>query len=133
MYKIDGDKEILYQWDINQRIIVLDEMINEVHFSNRNYEEAFVVDVYEENGTRYANIPNILLQDDWVIKVYLVCGDFVIDASSIVVIGRVKPAEYAYEETKIISFRELENRVDELDALIGDVSTLLDDINGEVI
>lgn len=122
MYKIDGGKEFLYQWDINQRIIVLEDTVDEVHFNNRISEEALIVEVYTENGNRYANIPNILLQEDWAIKVYMVSGDYVKEYDSIVVNGRVKPADYVYEETEVKNYEELEKRIAALEQNTIDLS-----------
>lgn len=119
MFKLDGEKEFLYQWDKDQRIIVLEPEVEEVHFNNRKCEEALIVEVYEVNGIRYANIPNILLQEDWSIKVYGVCGDCVRKANSIVVYSRVKPSDYVYEETVVKNYAELEKRIAALEQNTG--------------
>ena len=50
MFKILDGREYFYQWDLNQKLIVEDDSINEVHFSNRTdgWSEIDVPDEYEE-------------------------------------------------------------------------------------
>lgn len=115
MLFLENDKECLYQWDINQRVIVDDNEITEVEFSNGANGAGLVCAVYDENGKRYANIPNILLQDRWNIRAYGCCDVSVIDVLYIDVIKRVKPDDYVYEETEVKTYEALEARVKALE------------------
>ena len=68
MLKIQGTRNYLYQWDLNQKVIVVDnDSVNEVHFANEGQNDnALTVEVKEDSKARYAEIPNILLQSmEW--------------------------------------------------------------------
>lgn len=113
--RIEDGRLSFYQWDINQRLIIEDEKIEEVHFSNAITKPALVCDVYVESGVRYANVPNILLQTDWTLKAYGCCDECVRDAESYIVNPREKPADYVYTETEVKTFSALEERIEELE------------------
>ena len=115
MFKIYDGREHFWQWDLNQKLIVEDPTINEVHFSNRADKDSLPVDVYEENGLRLANVPNILLQEDLKIKVYAYSVDHTKHEAWFYVTTKSKPADYIYTETEI-----------------KDYNSLLDKINGKV-
>ena len=110
---IDGRKE-LWQWDKNRQLIVKDDSINEVHFCNNTSEVALVCEVFEQDGLRLVNVPNILLQEDWNINVYAYCGYTKIE-KTFKVNRRSKPADYVYTETEIKDYEDLKARVDEIE------------------
>ena len=116
MFKIENGRLSFYQWDINQRLIIEDASINEVHFSNRTSDYALVCEVYEENGLRLVDVPNILLQDDWTIRVYAYCANYTKIEENFIVFTRSKPADYVYTETEIKTFSLLEKRMDKLES-----------------
>lgn len=61
------------QWDSNLIIhIVVDEVIDEVHFFNPRSDRALVTNVTYENGCYVTNIPNILLEESLPIMGYTV-------------------------------------------------------------
>ena len=76
MFEILNGREHFFQWDLEQKIIVNDATINEVHFSNKTDESSLVCVVEEYEGKRVANVPNILLQTDWAIHVYAYCTNY---------------------------------------------------------
>ena len=115
MFKIYDGREHFWQWDLNQRLIVEDPTINEVHFSNRADKDSLVVEVYEENSLRLANVPNILLQEDLKIKVYAYSVDHTKHEAWFYVATKSKPADYVYTETEV-----------------KDYNSLLDKMNGKV-
>lgn len=96
MFKIFDGREEFFQYDVNQKIIVADPSINEVHFCNRMDDCSLVCEVYEENGLRLAAVPGILLQTDLPIRVYAVCTDYTKSAKIFKVRARTKPADYVY-------------------------------------
>ena len=118
MFKIENGRLSFYQWDNNQRLIIEDPTITEVHFCNRTSDCSLVTEVYEENGKRFANVPNILLQEDWTIRVYAYCADYTLIEEKFIVFTRSKPADYIYTETEIKTFGALERRMDELEATV---------------
>ena len=63
IFKIYDGRTNFWQWDTKQKLIVLDERITEVRFSNRNMEHSKRRIVYtDNNGMRICNVPDILLQ-----------------------------------------------------------------------
>lgn len=116
-FHVFGDRPILYQWDLNRRIVV-DVACQEVHFSNTLDGEALVVDTYTEDGVTYANIPNVLLQTAFPVNVYAyVCGSeqFTRRAEVLEVMPRSKPADYVYTETEVKNYEALAARLDEIE------------------
>ena len=111
MFKIYDGREHFWQWDLNQKLIVEDPTINEVHFSNRADEDSLPVDVYEENGLRLANVPNILLQEDLKIKAYAYSVDHTKHEAWFYVTTKSKPADYVYTETEVKTYDNLLNQI----------------------
>lgn len=63
IFKIYDGRTNFWQWDTKQKLIVLDERITEVRFSNRDMEHSKRRPVYTDNdGVRICNVPDILLQ-----------------------------------------------------------------------
>ena len=131
MFKILDGREFFYQWDLNQKLIVEDDSINEVHFSNTTDGSSLVVEVDE---LRQASVPNILLQDYWDIRVYAYCSSgeskYTKVEEKFEVKKRSKPEDYIYteEENKI-----WDNKVDIFQGKENSKKILSTDENGEVI
>lgn len=63
IFKIYDGRTSFWQWDTRQKLIVLDDRITEVRFSNRNMEHSKRRPVYTDNdGVRICNVPDVLLQ-----------------------------------------------------------------------
>lgn len=63
IFKIYDGRTNFWQWDTRQKLIVLDERITEVRFSNRDMEHSKRRPVYtDNNGVRICNVPDLLLQ-----------------------------------------------------------------------
>lgn len=63
IFKIYDGRTNFWQWDTKQKLIVLDDRITEVRFSNRNMEHSKRRPVYTDNdGIRICNVPDLLLQ-----------------------------------------------------------------------
>ena len=96
--------EKFYQWDINQRLVIEDANIKEVHFSNVLTPTAIVMKVYEEDGKRYVSVPQMLLEQPYNISAYASCGECVEFDNEYEVVKRAKPENYdasAYSATGI--------------------------------
>ena len=111
MFRIEDGREHFWQWDSNQRLIVDDAAITEAHFSNKTDDFALVCEVFSENGKRLVNVPNILLQDDWRIRVYAFMIDHTVVEDCFKVVTRSKPDSYIYEETEVLNYGTLAERV----------------------
>lgn len=115
MFKIYDGRIEFVQWDLNRKIIVEDPTISEVHFCNKTDNCSLVVEVYEKDGLRLANVPNILLQNNWDIRVYGYCGEcYTKQYARFKVVGRTKPADYVYTETEIKSWETIAQRCEEV-------------------
>lgn len=115
--KLWRDKEHLWQWDIDQRVEVLeDDLSLQVHFVHNG--EVLAVGVYEEGGKIYANIPNILLQVAGKIRGWVyrpgesasTLGSF-----DLTVVARQKSPDYVYTETEILTWYQLSERINQLE------------------
>lgn len=63
IFKLYDGRTSFWQWDTKQKLIVLDERVTEVRFSNRNMEHSKRRPVYtDENGVRVCHVPDLLLQ-----------------------------------------------------------------------
>ena len=94
-------------------------MCSEVHFCNGVSDCSMVCRVYEEDGFRLVNVPNILLQMPKAIKVY----SYICDGEEkytelqriFPVFPRSKPDDYSYTEVEIERYETLEGRISELE------------------
>lgn len=128
---IDGD---LYQWDTG-RIVLIDPSseyhIHEVHFTNRKMDYAYVAKTYDEDGSTYCAIPNILLQQSYDIYCYEVRenndGEESTSTTILKVTKRNRPLDYVYTEPEKYTYRELEERIEKLEASFEEVKTTADE------
>jgi hypothetical protein len=128
MFRIEDGRDSFYQWDSNRRLIIEDNSISEVHYCNKTDDCSLVTEVYEDNGKYYSNVPNILLQTDWAIKVYAFNRDYTKHCKTFKVNARTKPADYIYEETELRTWQKIVDYNNELIASIGDIEAAIDEI-----
>lgn len=121
MFKIYGDRPELWQWDLGQKIIVEDANVSEVHFYDGINSLALVCEVYDLDGLRIANIPNVVLQDNCDMNIFAFVkdndGGYTKHREIIKVNKRSRPADYIYTETEVKSYEALEKRIDEMGGL----------------
>lgn len=115
MFKIYDGRSQFYQWDIDRQLIIEDASVNEVHFCNRTDDCSLVCEVYEMDGLRVVNVPNILLQENWRINVYAYDSNYTKHCEVFDVVKRSKPADYVYTETEIKNYDDLVERVDQIE------------------
>lgn len=116
----DGRKEF-YQWDADRKVIVDDNSITQVHFCNRTDECSLVTEVYELDGKRVADVPNILLQTAWRINVYAYDSNYTKHSDVFCVVARSKPANYIYTETEVLNYNTLLERVNAVEENVGQI------------
>lgn len=112
MFKIYDGREHFYQWDLNRKLIVDDPEVKQVHFCNRTDNCSLVCETYVEDGLTVVNVPNILLQSDWKIRVYAYDGYHTKHDKCYDVKSRTKPSDYAYEETEILNYETMGAKID---------------------
>ena len=130
MFKIYGDRGGLWQWDLNQKLIVEDAACNEVHFCNGVDNCSLVCEVYELDGERVVDIPNILLQgndkvnrfeDSFKISVFAHVRQedscrYTEYKEVLKVKKRSKPADYIYTETEVLDYETFKAEFEEFKA-----------------
>jgi hypothetical protein len=103
MFKIADGREYFYQWDLDRQVIVDDPSIVEVHFCNRTDDCSLVTKVVDGR----ANVPNILLQTSFDIRVFGYDGKATLHDKKFKVNARTRPADYVYTETEVLSIEKL--------------------------
>lgn len=116
--------ERLTQWDVDQYILIGGSGLTEapkIHFCNAVSDEALVVGSEMEGDLIKAKIPNILLQDKYLIMAYLYVYDPTVSSISamtkatikIPILPRQKPSNYPYvEDIDYISATSLEAKIE---------------------
>ena len=64
------DGKHFYQWDRERVLLVLDEEVDQVHFTNDTVTRAIVKDVYIADGVRVVDVPTVLLQSPCNLTAY---------------------------------------------------------------
>ena len=111
MFRIADGREHFYQWDLDRQVVVDDPSIVEVHFCNRTEDVSLVVEVVDG----LANVPNILLQSSFDIRVFGYDGKATRHDAVFKVKAKTKPSDYVYTETEIKSYEYLENKIKEIE------------------
>ena len=109
MFTLKKDVPQLYQWDSNVKLIVEDDRINQVQFSQRFSRTAVCVKV--EN--RECFIPNEFLQSYYDIFAYACIvdndGQVCEFSEMFTVFARPKPDNYIYTPTEILTIKRIED------------------------
>lgn len=124
MFTLKKDIPQLYQWDSNIKLIVEDDRINQVQFSQRFSQTAVCVEV--ENGECF--IPNEFLQSYYDIFAYACVVDDdgqVCEYSEMFsVYARPKPDNYIYTPTEILNLKHIEDELNKkFEALAKEVNS----------
>ncbi len=101
MFQIYNGRKAFWQWDSGQRLLVLDERCQQVHFQKENDTKALVCPITEEDGQRFVRVPDALLQSPQRLYAYALVeedsGFRVLDYRFFDVYPRAKPEDYIYE------------------------------------
>ena len=126
IFKIYDGRTSFWQWDTKQKLIVLDERITEVRFSNRNMEHSKRRPVYTDNdGLRICNVPDILLQLPKNLIAYAcikkddgTCST--VKAVKFAVSRQPIPTDYVCEQDAVVE--DILMRIELLESLLKDVN-----------
>lgn len=127
IFKIYDGRTNFWQWDTKQKLIVLDERITEVRFSNRNMEHSKRRPVYtDKDGVRICNVPDILLQLPKNLIAYACIKNedgscSTVKAVKFAVNRQPIPADYICEQDAVIE--DILMRLELLESLLKDVAT----------
>ena len=119
MFKIQDGRKSFTQWDLNRKIIVEDDSITQVHFTNSNRigENALVCEVIDN----VVNVPNIILQGYGTIFVYGCDSNYTKYIEAFDIIRREKPDSYVYTETEVLNYNNLLERINSVEGSIEQV------------
>lgn len=126
IFKIFDGRSNFWQWDTKQKLIVLDDRVTEVRFSNRNMEHSKRRPVYTENGVRICNVPDLLLQLPKNLIAYaIVKGEDgccnTLKAVKFAVYQQPIPTDYVCEQDAVVE--DILLRLEVLESLLKDVET----------
>lgn len=120
LLKIYDGRNNFWQWDTGQKLIVLDNSIDQVHFSNNKMTYAIVKEVYENDGIRICEVPDIMLKTAKPLMAYAyVMEDNQNKTICVVrysVNARPIPEDYTYEETN--RFKDLVDKIEAVEDMI---------------
>lgn len=123
MFELLNNRKQFYQWDTGQRLIVNDYACSEVHFGIGDSDNSLRLEVYEDEGKRIVDVPDILLQEQGILKVYaFVCDEgerYTKRERAFRVFGRPKPEGYVYTEAETLNYVSLSERIRELEEISG--------------
>ncbi len=118
LLRIDGPLNFFWQWDLNRRILIEDQTCTQVHFTNGATQQALVLEIQRDDTGRYANVPNILLQQAKPITalLYLQNGEsMTLHAQTFRILPRPRPDNYVYTETEVLTWVALDARIKALE------------------
>lgn len=115
VFAIHDGRSMFWQWDTERKLIVTEDTENLVHFCNGTGDCSLVCAVYELDGQRVVNVPNILLQTALPISVYVYVKDsegaYTKRSALFNVHPRTRPEDYVYTEDDAKSWSDLDERV----------------------
>lgn len=125
IFKIYDGRTNFWQWDTKQKLIVLDDRVTEVRFSNRNMEHSKRRPVYtDKDGVRICNVPDLLLQLPKNLIAYAItkgedgcCST--IKAVKFAVYQQPIPTDYVCEQDAVVE--DILMRLELLESLLKDV------------
>lgn len=119
MFRIYDGREEFYQWDLDRKLIVDDEAVNQVHYCNRTSDCSLVCEVRTEGNLRVVDVPNIILQTDWKVHAYAYDTNYTKHEELFNIVKRTKPEDYVYTETEVLNYNTLLERIDNVENNIG--------------
>lgn len=120
IFKIYNGRTNFWQWDIKQKLIVLDESVTQVHFSNRNMTHSVKRDVYiDKDGIRVCNIPDDLLKIPRNLVAYAYANGATIKSVKFAVVQRPMPSDYVSDQSE--ELQDVERRLELLETVLKDI------------
>lgn len=123
IFKIYDGRNYFWQWDTNQKLIVLDDTVDEVHFFNKDMAHAIPKDVcIDKDGRRVCYVPDVLL----TLPKNLVASAYVTDDNANKTVRLVKfavrqrPIPSDYVVTEDYKFEDFDERLRLIEEIIAD-------------
>lgn len=127
IFRIYDGRTNFWQWDTKQKLIVLDNLITEVRFSNRNMEHSKRRPVYtDKDGLRVCNVPDLLLQLPKNLIAYACVREEdgccrTVKAVKFAVYQQPIPTDYVCEQDAVVE--DILTRLELVESLIKDVES----------
>lgn len=119
IFTLADGRRAFHQWDTGRQLIVHDPTCTEVHFCNSSSDCSLVCEVFDLDGQRVVNVPNILLQSALPITAFAFVdegeGGYTRRAVVFAVRARTKPEAYVYTETEVLNYSSLVSRIDQIE------------------
>lgn len=120
IFKIYDGRTNFWQWDRKQKLIVLDETISQVHFSNRNMTHSIPRNVYlDKDGVRVCNVPDDLLKIPRNLIAYAYADGATVKSVKFAVVRRPMPSDYVSDQSE--ELYEVERRLELLEIMLKDI------------
>lgn len=120
IFKIYDGRTNFWQWDRKQKLVVLDESITQVHFSNRNMTHSVKRDVYvDKNGARVCNVPDDLLKMPANLVAYAMADGTTVKSVKFAVVRRPMPSDYISDQSE--ELYEIERRLELLEIALKEI------------
>lgn len=114
VFKIYDGRTNFWQWDTNQKLIVLDKRITEVHFSNKSMSQSIRKEVYvDEDGCRVCKIPSELLQIGGILNAHAYMPGMTTKVVKFAIQQRPMPSDYITDQDD-----SLEDRLAQIYAML---------------
>lgn len=118
MIRLEDGRGGLFQWDLDQRLVIGCPDAEEVHYASPD-GTALVTKVYERDWQRVSDIPNICLQQPGLLQVWICTADTTLHKDDFYVTARQKPADYVYTETEVLRWEDMDTRLKALETAPG--------------
>ena len=120
IFKIYDGRTNFWQWDRKQKLIVLDDTVTQVHFSNRNMTHSVKRDVYvDKAGLRVCNVPDDLLKIPRNLVAYAYADGATVKSVKFAVVCRPMPSDYVSDQSE--ELYEIERRLELLEIMLKDI------------
>lgn len=120
IFKIYDGRTNFWQWDRKQKLIVLDDRIEQVHFSNKNMTHSIPRDVYvDKDGLRVCNVPDDLLKMPKNLLAYAYVDGATVKSVKFMVAKRPMPSDYISDQSE--ELYEVSRRLEILEAVLKDI------------
>lgn len=128
IFKIYDGRTNFWQWDVKQKLIVLDDSITQVHFSNRNMTHSIKRDVYvDKDGFRVCNVPDDLLKLPRNLVAYAYADGATVKSVKFAVVRRPMPSDYISDQSE--ELYEIERRLELLEIVLKDIELGKQELN----
>ena len=123
IFKIYDGRTNFWQWDKGQKLVVLDDSINEVHFSNRDMNHSISRKVYNYEDKRVCDIPDIILTLPRNLIAYAYvngdASDYTVKSVKFAVVRRPIPNGYVADQDE--QFDNIDRRLGILESTLKDI------------